>query len=310
MDETEALRGRVILITGASGFTGRHACEYFSKLGMQVVALVRDMNRAHKVDRIQYYSCDLLDHYCVSNLVKRIAPDYILHLGGKNSVSESWDMPIVYIQSNLMPLLYLLDAMRSRPDCIMLVIGSRISVELAALDKATHPYGLSKGLQKAIALSWRRLFDQKLILAEPSNLIGPGRSTGFCSLLGRYVVQSELGRQPSPFRISSRADRRDFLDVRDAVRAYGYLLLSGSFGEVYQVCSGIERSLGEITDEMLNVANQNVPLIWGDDRPSAGSSLSDQAAEVENLGWYPRIPLIKSLGDVIEYYRTTEGEIG
>jgi len=309
MDETEALRGRVILITGASGFTGRHACEYFSKLGMQVAALVRDMNQACKGDRIQYYSCDLLDYSRVSDLVKRIAPDYILHLGGKNSVFESWDMPLVYVQSNLMSMLYLLEAMRTRPDCIMLVVGSRISVDLANLDKATHPYGLSKGLQKAVALSWRRLFNQKVILAEPSNLIGPGRSTGFCSLLGRYVVQSELGRQLSPFHISSRADRRDFLDVRDAVRAYGYLLLSGSFGEVYQVCSGIERSLGEITDRMLFVADQKVPLIWGDERSSAVSSCSEQAAEIEKLGWYPRIPLLQSLGDVVEYFRTTEGEI-
>ncbi|WMT40192.1 GDP-mannose 4,6-dehydratase [Paenibacillus sp. D2_2] len=276
---------------------------------MQVAALVRDMKRVLKVDGIQYYSCDLLDHSRVSDLVKRIAPDYILHLGGKNSVSESWDMPLLYIQSNLMPMLYLLEAMRARPDCIMLVVGSKISVELASLDKATHPYGLSKGLQKAVALSWRKLFNQKVILAEPSNLIGPGRSTGFCSLLGRYVVQSELGRTPIPFRISSRADRRDFLDVRDAVRAYGYLLLSGSFGEVYPVCSGIERSLGEITDKMLFVADQNVPLIWGDERPSAGSSFSEQAAEIEGFGWYPQIPIIQSLGDVIEYFRTTEGEI-
>lgn len=309
MDETEVLRGRVILITGASGFTGRHACEYFSTLGMQVTALVRDMNRVIKVDGIQYYSCDLLDHSRVCDLVKRIAPDYILHLGGKNSVSESWDKPMVYIQSNLMPTLYLLDAIRVKPECIMLVVGSRASAELTDLDKAPHPYGLSKSLQKAVALSWEKLFDQKVILAEPSNLIGPGTSTGFCTLLARYIVQSELGRQPSPFRISSRADRRDFLDVRDAVRAYGYLLASGSFGEVYPIYSGIERSLEEIADKMLDVSSRNVPLIWGDDRSAEGSSFSERAAELESLGWHPQIPLSKSLRDVIEYLRTTEGEI-
>lgn len=309
MDETEVLRGQVILITGASGFTGRHACEYFSTLGMQVTALVRDMNRVIKMDGIQYYSCDLLDHSRVCDLVKRIAPDYILHLGGMNSVSESWDKPMVYMQSNLMPTLYLLDAMRAKPECIILVVGSRTSADLTALDKVNHPYGLSKSLQKAVALSWRKLFDQKVILAEPSNLIGPGASTGFCTYLGRYIVQCELGRQPGPFRISSRADRRDFLDVRDAVRAYGYLMMFGSFGEVYQVCSGIERSLEEITDKMLDVADQNVPLIWGDDRSSEGFSFSERAAEVESLGWHPRIPLSKSLRDVIEYLRITEGEI-
>ncbi|WP_068777906.1 NAD-dependent epimerase/dehydratase family protein [Paenibacillus sp. GM2] len=309
MDETEVLRGRVILITGASGFTGRHACEYFSELGMQVAAIVRDMDQVAKVDAIQYYSCDLLDQPRISGLINRIAPDYILHLGGKNSVFESWHKPIVYIQSNLMPTLYLLDAMRAKPDCIMLVVGSRVSADLTILDKATHPYGLSKSLQKAVALSWRKLFDQKVILAEPSNLIGPGVSTGFCTLLGRYIVESELGRHPSPFRISSRADRRDFLDVRDAVRAYGYLLVSGSFGEVYPVCSGTERSLEEITDKMLEVADRNVPLIWGDDRSSEGPSFHEQATLVESLGWYPKIPLAKSLGDVIEYLRTMEGEI-
>ncbi|GGF89767.1 NAD-dependent epimerase/dehydratase family protein [Paenibacillus aceti] len=309
MDETEILRDRIILITGASGFTGRHACEYFSRLGMQVAALVRDKHKVDKVDRVHYYSCDLLDYSRLSYLVAEIAPDYILHLGGKNSVFESWEMPTVYLQSNLLPTLYLLDAMRTRPDCIMLVVGSRAALELTVFDKVTNPYGLSKSLQKAATLSWRRLFHQKVILAEPSNLIGPGASTGFCSLLGRHVVRTELGKETAPFRISSRAERRDFLDVRDAVRAYGYLLLFGSYGEVYPVCSGIERSLEEITDKMLNVAERNIPLIWGDERASAGASSSERAAEVEGFGWCPQIPLMESLEDIIEYYRATEGVI-
>lgn len=88
-------------------------------------------------------------------------------------------------------------------------------------------------------------------MAEPSNLIGPGPSTGFCSLLAQHIVRSEAAAvtgsaAPAAFRLSSRHALRDFLDVRDAVRAYGFILDSGETGRIYRIDSGTERELGRL----------------------------------------------------------------
>ena len=271
MDERRLLHKQVILITGASGFTGGHACRYFAtEMGMQVAAIVRKEAGLPVIPGVQYYSCDLNDGRRLREIVTEVAPDYVLHLGGKNSVSESWEIPLIYMETNVLSTLYLLDALRSFPSCKTLIVGSRLSIPLSTSSYITsHPYSLSKSLQKIVTCSWKELFGQFIILAEPSNLIGPGPSTGFCSLLGRRIVQVERGGRGDPFRISSRTDRRDFLDVRDAIRAYGLLLSHGVSGEVYPVCSGTEQTLAEMAELMLDIASSDLPVLWGEEWFSA-----------------------------------------
>lgn len=111
MDGSTAEQRRpVIVITGAAGYTGMHACRHFAKLGWEVAALTRtadsvpelillahdDENSSPEAETrscITPYVCDLLDKKRLGEVIRQIAPDYVLHLGGKNSVPESWQSP-------------------------------------------------------------------------------------------------------------------------------------------------------------------------------------------------------------------------
>lgn len=325
MDRSTAEQRRpVIVITGAAGYTGMHACRYFAKLGWEVAALTRtaasvseltslavdDENSSSAVGDhccITPYVCDLLDKKRLGEVIHQIAPDYVLHLGGKNSVPESWQSPLLYMESNVLSTLYLLDVLRSFPKARIVVAGSRLKTALQAPYHPTHPYSLSKSIQEAVALSWGALFDQSVMLAEPCNLIGPGPSTGFCALLAGYVVQTErMKGQPvtdtAPFRVSSRHAQRDFLDVRDAVRAYGVLLEQGVPGRIYPVCTGRIVELGHIVEHMVALANTSIPIQWGDAAESATTE-PYRAKELEEMGWKPTIQLGQSLEDMIQYRR-------
>lgn len=286
MDGSTAEQRRpVIVITGAAGYTGMHACRHFAKLGWEVAALTRtaasvselillardDENNSPEAETrncITPYVCDLLDKKRLGEVIRQIAPDYVLHLGGKNSVPESWESPLLYMESNVLSTLYLLDVLRPFPKARIVVAGSRLKTALQAPYHPTHPYSLSKSLQEAVALSWGALFEQSVMLAEPCNLIGPGPSTGFCALLAGYIVQTERREGQSatetvPFRVSSRHAQRDFLDVRDAVRAYGVLLEQGVPGRVYSVCTGRIVELGNIVERMVALAKTSIPIQWG-----------------------------------------------
>lgn len=324
MDEGKELRGRIILITGATGFTGMHACRYFAELGMLVAGLTHKQPPDTDIPGVRYYTCDLLDPLQITETVQKIAPHYVLHLGGKNSVTESWNHPLLYMETNVFSLLYLLEALRASSDCRVLVAGSRLSVPLSSPYRLPHPYSLSKSLQKVLSLSWEGLFGQDVMVAEPSNLVGPGPSTGICSLLGRRFVQAELGKADAPFRLSSRSERRDFLDVRDAVRAYGYLLAYGESGKEYPVCTGVERSLHEVVESVKRTTKGRIVLEWEDSDsdpedsdagPDSGDSLSGGIhtpvlpSFLQGLGWKPLISFQTSLHDVIDYFRGTKGEL-
>ncbi|MCJ8013889.1 NAD-dependent epimerase/dehydratase family protein [Paenibacillus sp. KQZ6P-2] len=308
MDAGELLCKRVILITGAMGFTGNHACRYFAEQGMQVAAVVRQIKKSQQLDGVRYYSCDLLDKYRLEQLIRDIAPDYVLHLGGKNSVPESWDDPLLYIESNMLPILYLLNALRSRPSCRVLVAGSRMGFKLTEPYRPTHPYGLSKSLQKAAVLSWRELFGQSVMLAEPSNLIGPGPSTGFCSLLGCRIVQWERGESTEHFHVSSGEIHRDFLDVRDAVKAYRILLSRGQSGTVYAIGSGKERTLREVVETFRNMTNRDLPIMWGKEQAPESPAPPLSFLEIRRLGWKATIPFERSISDVMQYCRAMKGD--
>ncbi|KJD46046.1 NAD-dependent epimerase/dehydratase family protein [Paenibacillus terrae] len=338
MDRSTAEQRRpVIVITGAAGYTGIHACRHFAKLGWKVAALTRTAPSARElilqfnddenvgVDSgtsfyITSYVCDLLDKERLREVIGQIAPDYVLHLGGKNSVPESWRSPLLYMESNVLSTLYLLDALRPFPKARIVVAGSRLKAILQAPYHPSHPYSLSKSLQEAVALSWSTLFDQSVMLAEPCNLIGPGPSTGFCALLAGHIIRTErtytepatelaCEPRPEPFRVTSRHAKRDFLDVRDAVRAYGVLLEQGVSGQVYPVCTGRIVELGDIVERMVALADTPVAIEWGDAAELASTD-AYQAKELEDMGWRPIIPLGQSLEDMIRYRRVgKEGTI-
>lgn len=304
---------QTIVITGASGFTGQHACAYFSSIGMNVVAFVRQKITIKQSVSIRQYVCDLLDRAALEESLRSINPDYVLHLGGKNSVPEAWQKPLLYMESNIMATLNLLDALRHIPSCRILVAGSRLNFTLQPPYRPEHPYSLSKSLQSAGALSWASLFGQSVMIAEPCNLIGPGPSTGFCSLLGKHIAGLERGEEITPFILSSRTARRDFLDVRDAVRAYAVLLSMGQSGTTYQIDSGIERTLYEVALSMVKIASCSVPISWieqEDSQEMPSSQTFENPVIPEYLSvhnWRPEIPIQQSFVDIVDYFRLEGG---
>ena len=254
-----------LLVTGAGGFTGRHAVRHFAEAGHHVTAVVRrEPPPGGFPSGVETAVCDLSSRAETKALVEASAPDAVLHLAGRNSVPESWRDPLLYMESNIMSVLYILDALRGRPSVRVLVAGSRLKFRPELGETPPHPYSLSKTLETQMSLAWGSLFAQQVLLAEPCNLIGPGPSTGFCSLLARHIAACEAGAAQAPFRLSSRTAKRDFLDVRDAVQAYADILERGEALTVYRIDSGCERPLGDIADSLLARTAASVPMAWGD----------------------------------------------
>ncbi|WP_151736643.1 NAD-dependent epimerase/dehydratase family protein ['Paenibacillus yunnanensis' Narsing Rao et al. 2020] len=315
------MNGRRILITGAGGFTGRHAVSHFHSAGAEVTAVVRRPPKEPNLfaQGVATYICDLGDRAAVHAMIEAVRPDEVLHLAGRNSVPESWRDPLLYMETNVMATLYLLESLRGRPAGRILVAGSRLKYRPGTVEGPPHPYSLSKTLEELVSLAWGTLFKQPVLLAEPCNLIGPGPSTGFCSLLARHIAMSEaaagVGEELPPFRLSSRYAQRDFLDVRDAVSAYDVILRRGETGRVYRIDSGKPRRLGDIASELLSRASAPVPMDWGPedsgpDRDSATAEASGREADAYPaevgagvLGWKAEIPPARSLADILDYYR-------
>ncbi|WP_059049572.1 NAD-dependent epimerase/dehydratase family protein [Paenibacillus senegalimassiliensis] len=295
-----------ILITGAAGFTGQHACRWFAAQGYRVFASVRSEAGLPGGSGVSYYPCDLTDKRQVREMIYKLRPEYVLHLGGKNSVPASWDHPLLYVESNLMTTLHVLDGLHAAglEHTRVLVAGSRLKFGLGNQGAATHPYGLSKALQEAAALAWGELFGLHVMVAEPGNLIGTGPSTGVCSLLARYIAGIERGEELPPFKLTKGDERRDFLDVRDAVNAYEILLTQGIPGKIYPVCSGQEHSLSELAEVYAKLTPATLDLRVSQPALKSPVSASGSASTVVpqslwDMGWEAAYSWEQSLTDIL-----------
>ena len=100
--------------------------------------------------------------------------------------------------------------------------------------------------------------------------------------------------------------RRDITDVRDVVRAYRVLLVSGAPGEVYNVCRGESISIDEVARRLLALAGVELEMVVDPARvrPVDLPELrGDPAACTPPTGWAPEIPLDDTLADVLDYWQ-------
>ncbi|MGG5253236.1 NAD-dependent epimerase/dehydratase family protein [Neobacillus sp. SM06] len=296
-----------ILITGANGFTGQHACAYFSEKNVQVVGLGRRKAEG------SFLQCDLGNDREVMDVIAFVQPDFVLHLAGKNSVAESWTNPAEPIHTNVMGTVHLLEGIRTKaPNARTIVVGSTLQMPSLSSDPL-HPYAVSKAMQVLVARTWYQLFGMNILIANPSNLIGPGSSTGVCSIFAEKIVAMENGAIPPVLSIGDGAQVRDFLDVRDAVSAYALLFEKGKPGEQYDLGTGTMRTVKTVAEQFQELAKVKFTLQQKEESTSLqpGGPNSDRLEAIKKLGWSPAYSFRQSARDIIQYFRSkyTSGEV-
>ncbi len=311
-----------VLVTGASGFVGRHLVETLAhERGEAAVAgLVRPGTAAE--GRIETIPCDLDDQSAVLRALERARPEQVVHLAAQSSPRLSFEDPEGTLRTNVFGLLHILEAVRRlalRPR--ILVIGS--AEEYGAVDaqagpvgedaplRPRSPYAASKVAQAVLARQYAASHGIDVVLTRTFNHTGPGRGEDFAeSSFARQIARVEAGAQPPVLAVGNLDTVRDFTDVRDVCRAYAALLERGVSGETYNVCSGTGVRIGAILDELLSLA-----AVRPDVRVDAARlRASDNPVVVGNpaklraaTAWQPQLPLRRTLADLLAYWRERTG---
>jgi len=119
----------------------------------------------------------------------------------------------------------------------------------------------------------------------------------------------ERGRERT-LRVGNLEAVRDFLDVRDAVRALRLLADKGGRGEAYNICSGQGRKISGVLSALLSMAVEPVPVVQDEQRlrPLDEPVVIGDNSRLRALGWQPQITLEETLSDVLAYWRALEAE--
>src|SRR6202165_2100894 len=118
-----------VLITGITGFVGRHMAEYALSTGAQVFGSNRWRSKTENIDHLRsnvtFIESDLRDVSSVRSLLEVSVPDYIVHLAAQSFVGVSWHAPAETLTTNILSQVNLLEALRGlKMSPRMLAVGS------------------------------------------------------------------------------------------------------------------------------------------------------------------------------------------
>ncbi|GGK46852.1 NAD-dependent epimerase/dehydratase family protein [Salinarimonas ramus] len=235
------------LVTGATGFTGRHLVRALRADGHEVFATGASPDAGFE-DGVAYRPADLMDEEALRGLVAEARPTNVVHLAAIAFVAEG-DAE-AYYRTNVIGTRRLLEALVAEAGdaaCVLVassanVYGAGEGTPLAETSpvRPANDYGVSKVAMEHLCRTYADRLP--IVLVRPFNYTGVGQSERF--LVPKIVAH--FARRAETISLGNTDVRRDFSDVRDVVDAYRRLLAVAPVGETLNVCSGVDRSLDDV----------------------------------------------------------------
>ena len=278
------------VVTGASGFVGRHLCAALREAGWRVATLDRSGPADHVGD-------------LRTMPLRELRADVVFHLAAFSNPSASVEASAEVYASNATATARLARELRAGrlvfPSSSQVYAPADHPVDETALPRPGNPYAASKLCAETLALAAKR----DVVILRPFNHTGPGQTDAYvCPKLARQVARAEAGTGPRRIEVAAVAPRRDFFDVRDMARAYLLAAERGVAGRRYNVGTGRPVAIGEIVEILRGMARVRMALAA---RRGEATTLSGDASLFRrDTGWRPEIPLRRTLSDLLDHERS------
>jgi len=297
------------LITGATGFVGRHVLDVLdgelaneARMGDTVLVLGRRCPAGWPES--QFVRADLDDADDLFQAIRAIAPDHVIHTAGRTPPAADESL----YRANFWATIRLLNAVRTLKRRVRVTLAGSAAelgpvppVDLPVSESyACNPveaYGRSKWLATVAGLAERPPLE--VAVARVFNPVGPGLppTQAFGEFAAQLLAQ---GSDPLPLVTGNLEARRDFIDVRDVARAIIAISLRGQSGLVYHVGTGKSRPVGEGLEHLIRLSGRSVKLCVDPIRLSRkppADSRADIRRISDHTGWTPTVCFERSLTD-------------
>ena len=292
-----------LLVTGGSGFAGRHLLQYLRDHAPETELLAPAL--------------DITDKPAIAALVETTRPDALLHLAAISAPGQAAREPERTWAVNVQGTLNLAQAVLAyAPACRFLFVSSTEIYGRAFLNpqpvsqdtppEPITPYAASKAAAEDALAALPGL---RLLRLRPANHTGPGQAADFViPAFARQIARIEAKLQPPTLETGTLNAWRDFLDVRDVCAAYAKALALPDFtpGEVLNIASGVPQRIGDLLGMLLDMARveinvqtdpvklrpAEIPLTWIDSAPAC-----------TRLGWAPAFGIRETLATTLTFWR-------
>ena len=313
------------LITGADGFIGSHLTESLVRQGHSVRAFVlynsfnswgwldyapRDLR-----DNLDVFSGDIRDPHGVKEAMKGC--DAVLHLAALVAIPYSYHSPDTYVDTNIKGTLNIVQAARELGiekvvhTSTSEVYGTARFVPITEDHplQGQSPYSASKIGADQIAMSFYTSFNTPVAIIRPFNTYGPRQSAR--AVIPTVITQIAKGEHR--IKLGALHPTRDFNYIKDTVLGFISVAESDrSVGEVINIGSNYEVSIGEVVQMIANLMGMDIEIITDQvrlrpDKSEVERLWADNRKAKDLLGWQPvyagKDGLMRGLAETIEWFK-------
>jgi dTDP-glucose 4,6-dehydratase len=306
-----------ILVTGAAGFIGsnfvRARLERHSDDHLVAYDLLTYAGNRENLDGldVRLVEGDIADRDLAESVLREERIETVVNFAAESHNSLAVVDPGRFFQTNVMGTQALLDAARAAGVARFHHVSTCEVYGDLALDsgdafteespyRPRTPYNASKAGADHAVRAYHETFGLPVTITNCSNNYGPYQ---FPEKVIPLFVTNALDGLPLPLYASTQ-NRREWLHVLDHCRAIDLVLERGREGETYNVGSGVEASVEEIADSVLELTERRQELkTIVPDRPGHDRRyLLDSSKIRGELGWEPEVDWDEGLRDTVRWY--------
>ena len=306
-----------LLVTGAAGFIGSNFARdrLERRPGDHIVAfdlLTYAGNRESLPDEVPFVHGDIGDFELVERTLRDEQIDVVVNFAAESHNSLAVVDPGRFFRTNVLGTQALLEASRRCEvkrfhhvsTCEVygdLPLDSDESFSEESPYRPRTPYNASKAAADHAVRAYFETYGLPVTITNCSNNYGPYQ---FPEKVIPLFTANALDDRPLPLYASTE-NRREWLHVLDHCRAIEVVLDRGEPGETYNVGSGIEKSIAEIADLVLELTGkpQSLKTIVPDRPGHDRRYLLDSSKLRRELGWEPQVSWEDGMAATVEWYR-------
>ena len=305
------------LVTGGLGFIGSNFIRHVLKNenDAQIInfdALKYGSNPLNLKDvivdeRYRFVKGDISDYTVISDLINKV--EAIINFAAETHVDRSISAPEAFLQSNVIGVFTILEALRKNNPAARLVHISTDEVYGDILEgsfresdllRPSSPYSASKAAADSFVLGYARTYGLNASITRCTNNYGPYQFSE--KLIPKTIIRASMNLKVPIY--GSGKNIRDWIHVEDHCKAVEKVSKSGRPGEIYNISSKAEKSNLEVVGTILEVLGKDersIELV--EDRPGHDVRYSLDSSKIRReLGWRQEYTFVEGIEDTINWY--------
>jgi dTDP-glucose 4,6-dehydratase len=312
---------KTVIVTGGLGFIGSNLIKILNKKKYFVINIDKVTYAANfrnipaNIKNYKFYKQDINNKNFLKKILQTYRPSIIFNLAAETHVDRSIESPIDFMNTNILGVFNILEALREHKRNTKLVhistdevygdiINKRSSKEEDRYNPSS-PYAASKASSDLLIFSYIRTFKIPAIITNCCNNFGPGQ---FPEKLIPTIINNILKNKNIPIYGNGK-NSREWIYVDDHVDGLISISKKGLIGHQYNIGSGIRLNNLDIANKILllfkKITKQNTQskVIFVKDRPGHDMCYALNSKKIKNkLDWKTKYNINDALSKTIKWY--------